>query len=72
MYSLYKNYYVLTNKKVTVSSVCFQNRLKQCFKHMFGRINELLIISTFEDYILLVLMKKTGPGKQVRIIEVRL
>ena len=36
-------------KKVTFSSVPVQNRLKQCFKHTFGRISELLIASIFED-----------------------
>ena len=50
-----------------------QNRLI-CFLNtcMFGRINELLIISIFQDNILLIfiIMKKTGPGKQVQIFEV--
>ena len=35
-----------------------QNRLKQCFKHMFGRIIELLIISVVQDHILLIFMKR--------------
>ena len=39
-------------KKVTFSSVPVQNRLKQCFKHTFGRISELLIASIFEYHIL--------------------
>ena len=39
---------------------------------MFGRINELLIISIFKDHILLIFMQKMAPGKQVRIIEVQL
>ena len=46
--------------KVAVSSVHVWNRLKQCFKHMFGRINELLIILIFEYLILLIFMKKIG------------
>ena len=36
---------------------------------MFGRIYEILIISVFQDHILLVFMKKLGPGKQVWIIK---
>ena len=47
-----------------------QNRLKQCFKSTFGRINELLIVSIFQDHILLILMKKMGPRKQDQIIKV--
>ena len=31
---------------------------------MFGRFNELLIVSIFQDHILLIFMKKKGPGKQ--------
>ena len=46
--------------KVAVSSVLVWNRLKQCFKHMFGRINELLIILIFEYLIVLIFMKKIG------------
>ena len=57
---------------LAVPSFSYQNRLKQHFKHMFGRINELLIVSIFEDHVLLIFMQKTGPGKQVRIIEVQL
>ena len=38
---------------------------------MFGRINELLIVSLFKDYILLIFMKNER-GKQDRIIEVQL
>ena len=38
-----------------------QNRLKQCFKHMFRRIIELLIISVVvQDHILLIFMKRNG------------
>ena len=37
-----------------------QNRLKLCFKHMFGRIIELLIVSVFQDHILLIFMKRNG------------
>jgi len=65
--------HVFTNKKVTVSSVHVPNRLKQCFKHKFGMINELSIVSSiFEDHILLIFMTKTGPGKQVWIIKVQI
>ena len=45
-----------------------QNILKQCFKHTFGRINELLIASLFWKTFL----KKMGPGKQVQIIQIRI
>ena len=37
---------------LAVPSFSYQNRLKQHFKHMFGRINELLIVSIFEDHVL--------------------
>ena len=57
---------------LAVPSFSYQNRLKQHFKHMFGRINELLIVSVFKDHILLIFMQKMGLGKQVRIIEVQL
>ena len=46
-----------------------RTRLNHCFKHMFGRVIELLINSIFQYHILLTFMKKTGPGKQVRVIE---
>ena len=47
-----------------------RTRLNHCFlKHMFGGVIELLINSIFQYHILLTFMKKTGPGKQVRIIE---
>ena len=64
--------HVFTNKKVTVSSVHVRNLLKQFFKHKFRRINELSIVSIFEDHILSIFMTKTGPGKQVRIIKVQI
>ena len=35
----------------------FENRLKQCFKLTFGRRNELLTVSIFEDHILLIFIK---------------
>ena len=62
-----KNKFVLA-----VPCFSYQNRLKQHFKHTFARINELLIVSIFEYHVLLIFMQKTGPGKQVQIIEVRL
>ena len=40
-------YCVFTNTKVTVSSVHVWNRLKYCFKHTYGRINELFIRFNF-------------------------
>ena len=40
--------------------------------NLFGRINELWIISICEDHILLMFMKKKGPGKQVLIVEVQI
>ena len=54
-----------------------RNILKQCFKHTFGRINELLIVSIFHDHILLIFTKETGTretsldNQKVQIIEVR-
>ena len=39
---------------LAVPSFSYQNRLKQHFKHMFGRINELLVVSIFEDHVLLI------------------
>ena len=39
------------------------------FKHTFGRIVEFFISSLFQDHILLIFMKNTGPEKQVQAIE---
>ena len=41
-----------------------RNRLKQCFKHTFGRINVLLIVSTFQDRILLIFITKQDQGNK--------
>ena len=35
-------------------------RLNHCFKHMFGRVIELLINSIFQYHILLTFMQKNG------------
>ena len=60
--------HVFTNKRVTVSSVHVRNRLKQCFKQKFRRINELSIMSIFEDHILSIFMtngpRETSPDNQ--------
>lgn len=40
-------------------------QIKTLFQTHFGRINELVIISIFEDHILI--LKKTAPGKQVQL-----
>ena len=49
---------------LAVPSFSYQNRLKQHFKHMFGRINELLIVSIFEDHVLLIFMQKRDQGNK--------